>query len=233
MVTRHMRAQDLMGKVVDVHAYIGTNHKAFAETGFPYCSSVEDLYYRQTANGFEYSVVLPITAELFFDISRYVESGRLVPAERPLSPAPYVQENRMLLHDVFRFSPERASHFIPFVSVDVGRKIREQLRSLRVLEQEFSIYGFKISPVLSQTKVTQLLSEGEVFLDFARERNWPILFHVTTDPAEGFSGGRRHVQSDQEASGEPLLPRPQYRLASRLPGSGRRHAEGLGGHFRA
>jgi hypothetical protein len=176
-----------MGKVVDVHAHIGINHKAFAETGFPYCSSAEDLYYRQTANGVECSVVFPITAELFFDISRYVESGKLVPAERPLSPAPYVQENRMLLHDVFRFCPERANHFIPFVSVDAGRKIQEQLESLRALEQEFPIYGFKISPVLSQTKVTQLLSQGEVFLDFAQERNWPILFHVTTDPAEGFS----------------------------------------------
>ena len=66
--------------------------------------------------------------------------------------------------------------------------IQEQLASLRELEQEFPVYGLKISPVACQTKVTKLLEEGEVFLEFARERNWPILFHVTADTREAFSG---------------------------------------------
>jgi predicted TIM-barrel fold metal-dependent hydrolase len=94
----------------------------------------------------------------------------------------------MLLYDVFRFCPERAAHFLPFVSVDPGRKIPEQLAALREFEQEFPIYGLKIVPVACQTKVTKLLEEGEDFLEFAAERNWPILFHVTADPGEGFSG---------------------------------------------
>ena len=188
MSGKHIQRQDLIGKVVDVHAHVGINVKAFAETGFPYCSSVEDLFYRQTANGVDCSLVFPTSPELFFDIPHYVETGKLIPAARPLSPAPYVQENRMLLYDVFRFCPERSSHFLPFVSVDPGRMIQEQLASLRELEQEFPIYGFKIAPVACQTKVTKLLEEGEAFLEFARARNWPILFHVTTDPREEFSG---------------------------------------------
>lgn len=188
MVSKHIRMEDLVGKVVDVHSHVGINIKAFAETGFPYCSSVEDLFYRQSANGVDCSVVFPITPELFFDIPHYVETGKLIPAARPISPAPYVQENRMLLTDVFRFCPERANHFLPFVSVDPGRKIQEQLASLGELEQEFPIYGLKINPVGCQTKVTKLLDEGEVFLEFARQRNLPILFHVATDPGEEFSG---------------------------------------------
>jgi predicted TIM-barrel fold metal-dependent hydrolase len=188
MVSKHIQRQDLIGKVVDVHAHAGINIKAFAENGFPYCSSIEDLYYRQSSNGVDCSVVFPITPELFFDIPNYARTGKLIPAERPLSPAPFVQENRMLLNDVFRFCPEKASHFLPFVCVDPGRKVQEQLASLHELEQEFPIYGFKINPVGCQTKVTKLLEEGEVFLEYARERNLPILFHVTTDPGEGFSG---------------------------------------------
>lgn len=188
MVGKHIRRQDLAGKVVDVHAHAGINIKAFAENGFPYCSSVEDLYYRQSSNGVDCSVVFPITPEMYFDISTYARTGKLVPAENPLSPAPYVQENRMLLNDVFRFCPEKADHFLPFVSVDPGRKIPEQLAALHELEQQHPFYGFKVNPVGCQTKVTRLLEEGEAFLEFARERNLPILFHVTADPSEGFSG---------------------------------------------
>ena len=188
MAKKHLERRDLAGKVVDVHAHAGINIKAFAETGFPYCSSIEDLFYRQTSNGVDCSVVFPITPELFFDIPHYVETGKLTPAARPISEAPYVRENQVLLNDVFRFCPERASHFLPFLSVDPGRKINEQLASLRELDREFPVYGLKIVPVACQTKVTRLLDEGEAFLGFARERNWPVLFHVTTDPGEGFSG---------------------------------------------
>jgi predicted TIM-barrel fold metal-dependent hydrolase len=187
MATRHIQRSELIGKVVDVHAHVGINIKAFAESGFPYCSSVEDLFYRQTSNGVDCSVIFPITPELYFDIPHYAETGELIPAARPISKAPYVQENRMLLYDVFRFCPERAAHFLPFISIDPGRKVQEQLASIRELEQEFPIYGIKISPVLCQTKVTKLLEEGEVFLEVACEHNWPLLFHAAVDPREGFS----------------------------------------------
>src|ERR1019366_10318616 len=103
MPAKHLLRQDLTGKVVDVHAHIGLNIKAFAETGFPYCSSVEDLFYRQSSNGVDCSVVFPISPELFFDIPHYAETGKLIPAARPISKAPYIQENKMLLYDVFRF----------------------------------------------------------------------------------------------------------------------------------
>jgi len=194
MSSKHIGKSDLTGKVVDVHAHVGINIKAFAESGFPYCSSVEDLYYRQTANGVDCSVIFPITPELYFDIPRYAETGELVPAARPISKAPYAQENSMLLYDVFRFCPERACHFLPFISVDPGRKIPEQLAVIRELEQEFPIYGIKINPVGCQTKVTKLLEEGEVFLELAHQHNWPLLFHVTVDPREGFSGAAETFQ---------------------------------------
>ena len=122
MVGRHIQREDLAGKVVDVHAHAGISIRAFAENGFPYCCSIEDLYYRQSSNGVDCSVVFPTSPELFFDIPNFAQTGKLVPAAQPLSPAPYVQENRILMNEVFRFCPEKASHFLPFVSVDPGRK---------------------------------------------------------------------------------------------------------------
>lgn len=73
-------------------------------------------------------------------------------------------------------------------------EVPEQLAALRELEQEFPIDGLKIVPIACQTKVTKPLEEGEVFLEFAGERNWPVLFHVTADITEGFSGAKETFQ---------------------------------------
>ena len=187
MTEKHIRRQDLIGKTIDVHAHVGISIKAFAEIGFPYCSSIEDLYYRQKANHVDYSVVFPSNADLFFDIYAYIATGKLVPAEKPISKIPYERENRMLLTEVFDFCPELKDHFLPFVSVDPGRKVKEQIEALRDLEEDFPIYGIKIVPISCQSNVAELLGEGEAFLEFAAERNWPILFHVTVHPDEEFS----------------------------------------------
>ena len=188
MPGKHLQRQDLIEQGGRWAAHVGINIKAFAEIGFPYCSCVEDFFYRQKVNGVDCSVVFPITPELFFDIPHYATTGKLIGTTRPLSKAPYVQENRMLLYDVYRFCPERASHFLPFLSIDPGRMIQEQLASLRELEREFPIYGLKVNPVGCQTKVAKLLEEGEIFLEFAHQRDGPILFHASTDPREEFSG---------------------------------------------
>lgn len=187
MVQKHIRPQDLIGRTVDVHAHTGFSIDRFAQIGFPYCSSLEDLYYRQEYNGVDYSTVFPLNPDLYFDIYTHVATGRLVPAEKPISKFPYELENRMLLTEVFDFCPELAHHFMPFISVDPGRKVQEQIELLRGLDEEFPIYGMKIVPVACQSSVTKLLEEGGAFLEFAKERDWPVLFHVTIHPDEQFS----------------------------------------------
>ena len=77
-----------------------------------------------------------------------------MPAAKPISPAPYALENRMLLMEVFQFCPELQGHFMPFISVDPGRKVQEQIDLLLALEQEFPIYGMKIVPVAVQSSVS-------------------------------------------------------------------------------
>lgn len=187
MAERHIHVQDLQDRVIDVHAHVGVDIRAYANAEFPYCQSVEGLYYRHKANGVDYGVVFPLSPHLYFDIPHLARTGTMVPATDPLSSVPYERENRMLLTEVFRFCPEYRHRILPFVSVDPARDIPGQLRTLCSLEQEFPIYGIKVSPVGCQSMVTGLLKEGEALLVFAAERNLPLLLHVTVHREEQFS----------------------------------------------
>jgi predicted TIM-barrel fold metal-dependent hydrolase len=187
MIEKHIRCADLIGKSIDIHSHAGIQIREAAQINFPYCSSIEDLAYRQKANGVDVSSVFPAGPDLFFDLPALIETGRKEPAAHPISRAPYERENRLLLTDVFRFCPEHSRRFLPFVSVDPGRLVGEQMAILRELEEEFPIYGVKIAPVATQTKVTELLREGEAFFEFFAARNWPILFHVAVSRGEEFS----------------------------------------------
>ncbi len=187
MIEKHICRADLIGKTIDIHSHAGIQIREAAQISFPYCSSVEDLAYRQRANGVDVSVVFPTGPDLFFDLQLLIETGRKEPAASPISRAPYERENLLLLTDVFHFCPEHSGRFLPFISVDPGRLVAEQIAILRGLEAEFPIYGVKIAPVSTQTKVTELLDPGEAFFNFFAERNWPILFHVAVSRGEEYS----------------------------------------------
>jgi predicted TIM-barrel fold metal-dependent hydrolase len=89
--------------------------------------------------------------------------------------------------DVFRFFPEYSKNFITFVSVDPGRNPEAQIKALVALEREYPVYGIKIVPIACQSKVTELLDRGRDLLDYARERDLPILFHSAVSEGEEYS----------------------------------------------
>ena len=173
--------------MIDAHSHIGVALREAAQINFPYCSSAEDLAYRHKANGVDFGVVFPISPALHYDLPTLIETGELRPAARPISRVPYERENRLLLTDVYRFCPEHSGRFLPFISVDPGRLIDEQIASLEELEQEFPIYGVKIHPLMAQSKALALLDVGAPLLAFFAERDWPVLFHATLDPTDPFS----------------------------------------------
>jgi predicted TIM-barrel fold metal-dependent hydrolase len=186
-VAPHIRREDLVGKVIDAHSHIGVALREAAQINFPYCSSAEDLAYRQKANGVDFGVVFPISPALYYELPTLIETGALRPAAKPISRVPYERENRLLLTDVYRFCPEHSGRFLPFISVDPGRLIDEQIASLEELEQEFPIFGVKIHPLMAQTKALALLDVGAPLLGFFARRNWPVLFHASLDPTDPFS----------------------------------------------
>jgi len=177
----------LAGRVTDVHAHVGFSLKAYANSEYPYGQSLEGLYYRQIANGVDYGVVFTCVPELYFDLPVLLRQGRMVPAADPLSEAPYALENRLLFAELHHFCPELRERFLPFVTIDPGRKVKEQLAALEALADQQPIYGMKVAPVACQSKVTGLLGEGAALLEFARRHDLPILIHVTVHPEEEFS----------------------------------------------
>jgi predicted TIM-barrel fold metal-dependent hydrolase len=187
MQKKHITKTDLSNRIIDIHTHVGLNIAGYVNHEFPYCQSIEGLYYRQKANNVTASVVFPFTPHLFFDLNVLTATGKAVPAEKPLSPAPFAVENTMLFAEIFRFCPEYQDHFLPFVMVDPGRMVEEQIEVLHTLEETYPIYGIKIAPVLCQSRLSDLLDSGSAFLDFAESRNLPFLFHVTTNAEESYS----------------------------------------------
>ena len=182
---KHLEREELKDKIIDIHSHVGISQRLYARLEYPYGQSVESLYYRQKAVGVDVNVVFPLSPDLHFEPSNYVE-GEMVPAERPLSPVPYAVENRMVMQEVFHYCAEHKTRFLPFVSVDPGRKIEGQLGELNALEKEFPIYGIKIVAVSCQSKLINLLGEASGVLEFARERNLPFLFHMSSNVKEEY-----------------------------------------------
>jgi predicted TIM-barrel fold metal-dependent hydrolase len=88
---------------------------------------------------------------------------------------------------VYEYCPEIAHRFLPFLCVDPGREVEEQLGVLEECVDRYPVYGIKIAPVSVQVCILELLTAGERFLGFARERNLPFLVHTTGDPSEAYS----------------------------------------------
>lgn len=182
----HGVRRKLVGKTIDIHSHVGVSIKAYACLEYPCAATVEGIFYRQSACGIDVNVVFPYSADLYFDPVA-LSAGACVPAERPLSPAPYVIENESLLREVYDYCPEHAGRFLPFISFDPGREVEAQVRSVRGLAARYPIFGIKIHPVLCQSPVTSLLDRGKAILELAHEMNWPILFHTTSQETEEYS----------------------------------------------
>ena len=182
----HLDAATLKGKVIDGHSHLGVGLKYYVCGDYPYAQTVEGLVYRQRAAGVDANVVFPASGSLYFD-PEYFTRGEMRPAAKPISPVPYGIENERMFLEIFHYNREVSERFIPFAMVDPGREVAGQLEMLERLENEYPLYGLKISPVDCQSKITELLDAGQPFLEFAGARNLPILLHTTADPEEQYS----------------------------------------------
>ncbi|MDK1031891.1 MAG: amidohydrolase family protein [Planctomycetia bacterium] len=186
MARERLSRGDLAGKTIDVHSHAGVSLKAYGLMEYPYAQTVEGLYYQQKSGGVDVNVVFPLTCDLYFELGALMR-GDMVPAAEPISAAPFAIENRTIMSSVFNRCPELSERFLPFVSIDPGRAIPEQLKELEKLGEEFPIYGIKVNATLCQSRAIELLGQGGALLDFAEEQNLPMLFHATTFPDDQYS----------------------------------------------
>ncbi len=177
---------DLVGKLIDGHSHAGVDLKMYARREYPYAQSVESLYYRQLAGGVDVNVVFPLSADLYFEPSGWL-SGQRTPAAQPLSPAPYAIENSLLLREVYDFLPEWSNRFLPFISMDPSRDIDAQLRHVEALRAAYPIYGVKINPVGCASPVAALKDVGRPLLEYAADRDWPLLLHAAPTGSDDYS----------------------------------------------
>ncbi|MCM8759191.1 MAG: amidohydrolase [Candidatus Omnitrophica bacterium] len=178
--------QSLKGKIIDAHSHAGVSIKAYMNLEYPYAATIEGLAFRQERYGVDVNIVFPHSPDLFFDLNQ-LNKGLCRPSKRPISPAPYAIENELLLKEIYQFCPEYEGRFIPFISIDPVRTIKNQIKNILKLEKKYKIYGIKIVPVICQSSILGLLKEGKDFIEIAKERNWPFTIHTTTHAQENFS----------------------------------------------
>jgi predicted TIM-barrel fold metal-dependent hydrolase len=178
---------DFADRIIDGHAHLGVSLKAYACAEYPYAQTAEGLHYRMLGNRVDAAVVFPFTPDLYWSLPGLVKGTLRRAAGMAVAPAPYAAENRLLMAEVYRYCPELTRRFIPFVSVHPGRAVREQIRELDALADEYPVYGIKIVPVFCRTSIRELLGRGRPFLEFARRRGLPFLFHTSGDANEAYS----------------------------------------------
>jgi predicted TIM-barrel fold metal-dependent hydrolase len=183
---RRRSREDFEGKAIDCHTHVGISLKAYMRGEYPYAQSLEDLLVRLDHFGVDAAVAFPYASDLYFDLHA-LRTGDARPAAQPLSAFPFQVENSMLLREVYEFFPEATGRFVPFAMVDPGRRAKEQVAFLRDTHDEWPVYGLKVSPVLSQVEVTELLGAGAEILQYAAEEDLPVLLHTTVDPSETYS----------------------------------------------
>ena len=182
-----MDKKKLKGKVIDCHNHIGVSIKAYACLEYPYAETVESLYCKQQSAGVDVSIIFPFTPDLHFNLRSLISKGINISDRKPFSEVPFGLENNLIMYELSRFNPEYRENFIPFVSADPMRKIDAQIKYLESLEKKYPIYGIKINPTSSQSRIDSLLKKGEPLLKYARERNIPFLFHTSPSTDDYYS----------------------------------------------
>ncbi len=156
------------GKIIDVHSHVGIHAGMCENLDYPCCQSIEGLYYRQLSSGVDVNVVFPF-------------------GSYPTSSFPYEIDNLRLMKEVYEFCPEISDRFLPFICFDTKEKVPQQMHAAKELAEKYEIYGIKINPVDRKVPVSTLAGEGKAILDFASERNIPLLFHTVPAGVDEYS----------------------------------------------
>ena len=155
----HPRA-DLAGKTIDIHSHAGIQMREAAQISFPYCSSVEDLAYRQRANGVDAAVVFPIAPALFFDLHLHRDRPPGAGGEARSRPRPTSARTACCSPTCIRFCPSTATASCLSSRSIPGRLVTEQLAICANWSRISRSTGSRSCRSSAQIKVTELLVPG-------------------------------------------------------------------------
>lgn len=171
--------RSLSGKVIDVHTHVGIAVLDYLGGAFPYCQSAESLVYRMNTAKVDVAVAFPLGSSAFFAPLRFLRDTPLMANWPDLSHVPYAVENRLICEEAYEKVPMAQGRILPFACIDPGRYVRQQIKQMEELADEYPVYGLKAVGVRVQSSHHHLAGKASSLMDFAAERDWPVLLHST------------------------------------------------------
>lgn len=169
---------------IDNHVHIGVDPLFYVNGWSPYALEVPGLLGEGANTGIDRWIVFPFVSYLGLDLAA-MRRGEIRTA--PEIEVPYNFENRRLLDEIARQPGEDRKKLAPLLMADPGRFQNEQVREWEAVTKDHRVYGLKIQATIIQSPITALLEKGSVMLDFAAERDLPILIHSSIAPNDEWS----------------------------------------------
>ncbi len=171
--------------LIDVHTHVGVSLASYMTEGYPYCQSAVDLHGRLTALGFGYWVAFDMLSPAVFTLNGY-RRNELTPSGDESEP-PFAFENHRLMVEVYDLLEHLADRFLCFAAVDPERRPDAQVRALTELNSSYPVRGLKVGGTLIRSRTIELLGTGQRLLDWAAERDVPVMMHSAVHPDDPWS----------------------------------------------
>jgi len=171
--------------LIDAHTHIGADVFFYLNGFFPYCQDWQTLVHHGEQNGIGKFVVFPMVSNLSLSFEK-MAAGK-ISSNGGLRKVPYQFENRRLMTEIDVLFPEYSDRALPLWMVDPGREQEAQVAEMRKLNEEFRCCGLKIQATIIQSKISDLLGPGRCLIDYAEEKNLPVLIHTSVYPEDPWS----------------------------------------------
>jgi predicted TIM-barrel fold metal-dependent hydrolase len=170
---------------IDNHTHIGFDPRFYLQGWSPYCADLSRLFTESEGAGIDRFVVFPFITYMDLDMA-LLRQDRVALSADPAA-VPYRFENARLCNDIRRAPPEWQARLWPFLIGDPSRKPAEQVAEWRKLPSDYRAYGIKFQTHTIQSPILDLLGMGRCMLDYAEEKNLPLLIHPSVHPDDRWS----------------------------------------------
>ncbi len=174
--------------LIDCHNHIGADLLFYLHGDFPYAQQLVQMQQESGPLGVTHWIVFPFVSYAAMDVSKFRSGG--IGFGNGLESVPYAFENRRLLEECYRLFPDEGRKTLPFAMVDPMRDTDAQAKELVKLRAEYRFYGLKIQSTIIQSDIKCLASQGQVFLDLAREWDVPFLIHSSVAESDLWAQAR-------------------------------------------
>ena len=149
--------------IVDCHTHCGgVDIYNLISQRYPSNQHVSVLNSTMLTQGIDYAIVFPMPSTFYFNTALYCKQGLFIPSG--LEDVPYGVENLYLLNEINAFEFDR---ILPFLSISVRDRIKEQCASIREHLVNYNVYGLKLHTLADQTSLRCFFERGKEFVELS------------------------------------------------------------------